>query len=84
LIQIKALWLRQGRKSGFRVPGAAAATGAVHGWLAGGDECIAADRDLWFEELGFPHPAMPAKDLSAGKSPAGSRRRHTVAVGAEL
>ncbi len=35
------------------------------------------------EELGSPIPPMPAKDLKRrGESPAGSRRRHIVAVGA--
>jgi hypothetical protein len=37
------------------------------------------------EEPGSPIPPMPAKDLKRrGESPAGSRRRHTVAVGAEV
>ena len=32
------------------------------------DECIAAGRDLWFEGLGFPRPAEPAKDQIRGKT----------------
>jgi hypothetical protein len=49
-----------------------------------GDECIAVARDLWFEELGFPIPSMPAKDPIRGANLIGSRRRQAVAVASVL
>jgi hypothetical protein len=54
-IKIKPLWPPEGSAAPPRAAGARRRGGA------GGDECIAVKRDLWFE--GFdPHPPMPGKD----------------------
>jgi len=52
-----------------------------------GDECIAVARDLWFEELGFPIPSMPAKGPDPWRKPhrqqAASGCRGRAGFGAE-
>jgi hypothetical protein len=52
-----------------------------------GDECIAVPRDLWFEELGFPHPVNAANDPIRGAKPhrqqAASSCRGRAGFGAE-
>jgi hypothetical protein len=34
-----------------------------------GDECIAVPRDLWFEELGFPHPVNACQGPDPWRKP---------------
>jgi len=39
------------------------------------DECIAVERDLWFDGMGFPHPANAAKEPDPWRKPSRSRSR---------
>jgi hypothetical protein len=61
LIQTKALWLRQGGEFGLDAPWTRLGVTPLHKAYPSlsnrAYQCIAAGPDLWFEELGFPHPA---------------------------
>ena len=46
-------------------------------------ECIAVERDLWFEGLGFPTPPMPAKDQTRGAKFRRQQRHQAVALALE-
>jgi hypothetical protein len=54
MIQIKALWLREGQEARLFVGRREVRNCSVHGQSDGVDECIAADPDLWFGETGIP------------------------------
>jgi hypothetical protein len=62
---IKALWLRKGHWERARRRGSAVAPSG----LDSVDQCIAVKRDLWFEGLGFPHPANACQGPNPWRKP---------------